>query len=74
MIAAEIYKGANTTLSRLAERHSDRTGMTLLSADEHRKLFIDTGYSDVQIVEQRDKTWICAIGRKPRPRSVNDPV
>jgi len=66
MIAAEIYKGANTMLSRLAEQHSDRTGMTLLSADEHRQLLIDTGYADVRIVEKRDKTWICAMARKPR--------
>jgi SAM-dependent methyltransferase len=66
MIAAEVYKGAGTMLSRLAEEHSGRTGMTLLSAEEHRQLFTDSGYSDVQVLERRDKTWICAIGRKPR--------
>jgi ubiquinone/menaquinone biosynthesis C-methylase UbiE len=67
VIAAEIYKGAGTILSRLAEEHSDRTGMTLLSADEHRHLLTDGGYSDVQVIEQREKTWICAMGKKPRP-------
>jgi len=66
MIAAEVYKGAGTILSRLAEEHSGRTGMTLLSADEHRQLFTNSGYSDVQVLERRDKTWICTIGRKPR--------
>ena len=66
MIAAEIYKGAGTMLSRLAEEHSGRTGMTLLSADEHRQLFTRSGYSDIQVLERREKTWICAMGRKPR--------
>jgi len=68
MIAAEVYKGAGTTLSRLAEEHSDRAGMTLLSADEHRQLLTDAGYSSIQILERRDKTWICATGSKPRPQ------
>jgi ubiquinone/menaquinone biosynthesis C-methylase UbiE len=66
LIAAEIYKGAGTMLSRLAEEHSGRSGMTLLSAEEHRQLFTNAGYSDIQIIERRDKTWICATGRKPR--------
>jgi ubiquinone/menaquinone biosynthesis C-methylase UbiE len=66
VVAAEIYKGAGTVLSRLAEKHSGRTGMTLLSADEHRELFTNAGYSDVQVLERRDKTWICAMGRKPQ--------
>jgi ubiquinone/menaquinone biosynthesis C-methylase UbiE len=65
IIIAEVYKGANTTIAQLAEKYASRTGMTLLSVDEHRELLINTGYSDVQIVEQRDKGWICGIGRKP---------
>jgi len=64
-IIAEVYKGANTTVSRLAEKYASRTGMALLSADEHRELFVDAGYSDVQVIEKREKGWICAMGRKP---------
>jgi len=64
-IIAEVYKGANTTVSRLAEKYASRTGMALLSADEHRELFVNAGYSDVQVIERRDKGWICAMGRKP---------
>jgi hypothetical protein len=41
--------------------------MTLLSVDEHRELFTNAGYSKVQIIEERRKGWICAIGRKPAP-------
>jgi hypothetical protein len=39
--------------------------MTLLSANEHRELFANAGYSDIQVIEESKKTWICAIGRKP---------
>jgi ubiquinone/menaquinone biosynthesis C-methylase UbiE len=42
---AEIYKGANTVAAKLAEKYASRTGMTLLSVDEHRELFTNTGYS-----------------------------
>jgi len=62
---AEIYKGANTMAAKLAEKYASRTGMTLLSVDEHRELFTNAGYSDVQVIEERDKGWICGVGRKP---------
>jgi ubiquinone/menaquinone biosynthesis C-methylase UbiE len=65
IIIAEIYKGGNTTVSRLAEKYASRTGMTLLSAEEHRELFANAGYADVQVTVEPRKTWICAVGRKP---------
>ena len=34
---AEIYKGANTMAAKLAGEYASRTGMTLLSVDEHRR-------------------------------------
>jgi ubiquinone/menaquinone biosynthesis C-methylase UbiE len=64
-LIAEVYKGANTTVSRLAEKYASRTGMTLLSVDEHRELFTNAAFSNVQVIEERHKGWICAIGRKP---------
>ena len=65
ILIAEIYKGANTTAAKLAEKYALRTGMALLSVDEHRELFTNAGYSDVQVIEERNKGWICSIGRKP---------
>jgi ubiquinone/menaquinone biosynthesis C-methylase UbiE len=65
IVIAEVYKGANTTASKLAEKYASRTGMTLLSVDEHRELFANAGYSDVQVIEKHYKGWICATGRKP---------
>jgi hypothetical protein len=38
--------------------------MTLLSAPEHRQLFANAGYADVQVIEEPAKGWICAIGGK----------
>jgi len=65
ILIAEVYKGANTTFSRLAEKYASRTGMKLLSVDEHRKLFMNAAYSEVQVIEERNKGWICSIGKKP---------
>jgi hypothetical protein len=38
--------------------------MTLLSVEEYRRLFVNAGYSDVQVIEKQDNGWICGIGRK----------
>jgi len=65
VVVAEVYKGATTGVSRLAEKHAEKTGMKLLSVDEHRELFSRTGYSDVQVIEEPTKGWICAVGKKP---------
>jgi ubiquinone/menaquinone biosynthesis C-methylase UbiE len=65
VLIAEIYKGANTMAAKLAEKYASRTGMTLLSVNEHRELYTNAGYSDVQVIEERGKGWICSLGRKP---------
>jgi len=65
ILIAEVYKGANTTVSRLAEKYASQTGMKLLSADEHRELFASAGFLNVQVIEERGKGWICGIGQRP---------
>jgi SAM-dependent methyltransferase len=65
IIIAEIYKGANTTTAKLAEKYLPLSGMALLSVNEHRELFANAGYSDIQIIDERGKGWICGIGKKP---------
>lgn len=65
ILIAEVYKGATTVAARLVEKYASRTGITLLSVDEHRELFTNAGYSNVEVIEERDKGWICGIGRKP---------
>jgi ubiquinone/menaquinone biosynthesis C-methylase UbiE len=65
IIIAEIYKGGNTMVARLAEKYAPRTGMNLLTVDEHHQLFTNAGYSDVQVTTVPDKAWLCATGTKP---------
>jgi ubiquinone/menaquinone biosynthesis C-methylase UbiE len=65
ILIAEIYKGANTIAAKLAEIYASRTGMALLSVDEHSELFTNAGFSDLQVLEERRKRWICGAGRKP---------
>jgi hypothetical protein len=38
--------------------------MALLSVNEHRELFANAGYSDIQIIDEPGKGWICGIGKK----------
>lgn len=65
IIIAEIYKGAQTRMARVAEKYLPLSGMTLLTVEEHRELFAHAGFSDVQIMTEPAKGWICGIGRKP---------
>jgi ubiquinone/menaquinone biosynthesis C-methylase UbiE len=66
IIIAEIYKGAATKTARLAEKYLPLSGMTLLNVNEHRDLFANAGYSNIEVIEESGKGWICAIGRKSR--------
>jgi ubiquinone/menaquinone biosynthesis C-methylase UbiE len=65
IIIAEVYKGANTVTAKLAEKYALLSGMKLLTANEHRELFTNAGYSDVKIIEEPRKGWICGTGKKP---------
>ena len=63
-IIAEVYKGANTTTARLAEKYLPMTGMKMLTADEHRNLLTQAGFTDVIVDVDPDKGWIFAAGKK----------
>jgi hypothetical protein len=68
VIVAEVYKGGK--YDRLVQRFADvmqKNGLpyTNLSAAEHRELFSGAGFRDVQVTEEYDKGWICAIGKSP---------
>jgi hypothetical protein len=52
IVIAEIYKGANTTVAKLAEKNASRIGMALLDVEEHRALFAEAGYAEVQVIEE----------------------
>ncbi len=67
IIIAEAYKGGK--YDRLLRRLEELRGMmnyAHLSVSEHRELLSKAGYSDIQVFEEYDRGWICAIGRKRR--------
>jgi ubiquinone/menaquinone biosynthesis C-methylase UbiE len=64
-IVAEVYKGADTTVTRLVEKYAPKTGMKLLTPDEHQSLLAGAGFADVQVFTNPEKGWVCAVGVKP---------
>ena len=65
VVVAEVYKGANTKVAKLVEKYASQTGLKLLDVDEHRNLLAQAGFSDIQVVTEPSKAWICGIGGKP---------
>jgi ubiquinone/menaquinone biosynthesis C-methylase UbiE len=65
ILIAEVYKGAQTRMSQLIEKAGPRVGLKLLTVEEHRELLTHAGCTDIQVIEQHKKGWICAVGRKP---------
>src|SRR5258707_5475613 len=64
VLIAEVYGGSKTKAGQLADKYASRTGMKLLSVEEHRELLEEAGCSEVRVIEERGKGWICAVGRK----------
>jgi SAM-dependent methyltransferase len=72
IIIAEAYKGGKNEkmLQRLEEAmRKAGTSYAHLSVDEHRELFSKAGYTDVQVFEDYDKGWVCAMGKRPQEAS-----
>jgi ubiquinone/menaquinone biosynthesis C-methylase UbiE len=64
-VICEIYKGAQTSMARRVEKAMPKTGMTLLTPDEHRDLLEGADFEDVEVFTDALKGWVCAIGWKP---------
>ena len=63
LIIAEAYRGGK--YEKMMKRAAELTDFSPLSVEEHRKLFTKAGFSDVQVFEEYDKGWICAVGARP---------
>ncbi len=64
VVIAENYKGGRLDwlegpLMRVL------LGSSRLSPADQRELFANAGYVDVQVMEERNKGWICVIGTRP---------
>src|SRR5579859_691484 len=64
VLIAEVYKGANTVAARMCEKTAPRTGMTLLTLDEHRALLETAAFRNVEVYNESNKGWICCTGQK----------
>ena len=68
VMVAEAYKGGKyDRLLRRLETLAERGIMQYahLTRQEHADLLSNAGYTDVQLFEEYEKGWLCAIGRKP---------
>jgi ubiquinone/menaquinone biosynthesis C-methylase UbiE len=68
VIIAEVYKGGK--YDRFVQRFAGLMQKldipyANLGVDEHRGLFLQAGFTDVQVIEDYDKGWICGIGKAP---------
>ena len=63
MVIAETYKGGKYDKLKWPVMWLLRSSH--LSVNEHRELFSNAGYTDVEIFEEHGKGWICGIARKP---------
>jgi hypothetical protein len=75
VIIAEVYKGGkyDRRVRKFAELlQSMGFSYVNLTVDEHRELFLRAGFTDVQVMEEYDKGWICGIGKNPSPLADNE--
>lgn len=63
LIIAETYKGGRYDWLKGPVMKALRS--ELLSVVEQQRVFSASGYVDVQLFEERDQGWMCAIGKKP---------
>jgi len=61
---AEVYKGAPAAMSKLVEQQAPKTGMKMLTPEEHRELLEGAGFAEVEVFTDPAKGWLCATGRK----------
>jgi ubiquinone/menaquinone biosynthesis C-methylase UbiE len=63
-VIAEVYKGSAAPMSKLMEKQAPKTGLRLLTAEEHIDMLWNAGFADVKAFTVPEKGWICTTGRK----------
>lgn len=64
LVIAEFYNGGKH--ARHAELISRWTRMAVLDVPQHEAMLTSVGFMDVQVIEEPERGWICALGTKPR--------
>jgi ubiquinone/menaquinone biosynthesis C-methylase UbiE len=63
ILIAESYRKVFS--NKLLQWLSNRLTFGTLTAAQHGELFANAGYTAIQVVEDRSRGWICALGTKP---------
>jgi ubiquinone/menaquinone biosynthesis C-methylase UbiE len=64
LVVAEAYKGGkNEARLQMFAQAMTPLGYSHLSVEENRALLSSAGFSEVDMVEDYDKGWLCALGR-----------
>jgi SAM-dependent methyltransferase len=61
-VIVEFYNGGRHV--KYAKRLGNYTTMAVMDVEQHRAIFIDAGFADIQIDEERSKGWLCCAGTK----------
>jgi SAM-dependent methyltransferase len=62
-IIGSVYKGGKHDKRNL--KYAELIEIAFPSVKELQELFLRAGYSEVQMFEKHNRSWICGIGRKP---------
>ena len=62
-VIAEFYNGGPHV--KYVDVLSKMSTMAILDVEQHRAMFTDAGFTDVQIDEEGRKGWLCVVGAKP---------
>ncbi len=64
-VIAEVYKGSEAKLAKLMEKQAPKTGLKLLTAEEHIDMLWKAGFADVKAYTVPEKGWVSVVGTKP---------
>jgi SAM-dependent methyltransferase len=63
IIIGSVYEGGK--YDKRNQKYAELIEIAFPSINELRKIFLKVGYSEVQIFEKYNRSWMCVIGRKP---------
>jgi ubiquinone/menaquinone biosynthesis C-methylase UbiE len=62
-VIAEFYNGGKH--AKYADRLAQWTTMAILDVGQHKGMFADGGFTEVDVDEEARRGWICVLGTKP---------
>jgi SAM-dependent methyltransferase len=63
IIIGSVYEGGK--YNKRNQKYAELIEIAFPSVNELREIFMRAGYSEVQMFEENNRSWMCGIGRKP---------